>query len=129
MAEELSKELELDIKGAAKPSIWELVGIRFLLLPYTLGKVYIFYFPLYELDEKFISFTCSCTQPFFFFFFFSIELTQCKTRKLIETMNWLISSTAVIMVWVLVLAIQVEASTIFMARCLLSNKKIPGGAC
>lgn len=37
--EELSKELELDIKGAEKPSFWELLGVRFLLLPYTIGKV------------------------------------------------------------------------------------------
>ncbi|GMN49812.1 hypothetical protein TIFTF001_018975 [Ficus carica] len=37
--EELSKELELDIKGTEKPSLWELLGVRFLLLPYTIGKV------------------------------------------------------------------------------------------
>ncbi|CAK9146810.1 unnamed protein product [Ilex paraguariensis] len=37
--EELSKELELDIKGADKPSIWELLGVRVILLPYTIGKV------------------------------------------------------------------------------------------
>ena len=37
--EELSKELELEIKGAEKPSLWKLVGVRFLLLPYTIGKV------------------------------------------------------------------------------------------
>lgn len=40
--EELSKELNLDIKGAEKPSVWELIGIRFILLPYTLGKVAVF---------------------------------------------------------------------------------------
>ena len=39
MDEDLSKELELQIKGAEKPSIWELLGIRFILLPYTIGKV------------------------------------------------------------------------------------------
>lgn len=37
--EELGKELNLDIKGTEKPSVWELIGIRFILLPYTLGKV------------------------------------------------------------------------------------------
>lgn len=37
--EDLSKELELDIKGAEKPCIWELIGVRVVLLPYTLGKV------------------------------------------------------------------------------------------
>lgn len=37
--EELSKELNLQIKGAEKPSVWGLIGIRFLLLPYTIGKV------------------------------------------------------------------------------------------
>ncbi|XP_010267762.1 PREDICTED: chaperone protein dnaJ 50 [Nelumbo nucifera] len=39
MEEELSKELELQIKGAEKPSMWELVAVRFLLLPYTVGKL------------------------------------------------------------------------------------------
>ncbi|KAI5590564.1 hypothetical protein POPTR_004G022600v4 [Populus trichocarpa] len=37
--EDLSKELELDIKGAHKPSIWELLGVRFIVLPYTIGKL------------------------------------------------------------------------------------------
>ncbi|GER52977.1 DnaJ [Striga asiatica] len=37
--EDFGKELELQIKGAEKPSVWELVGIRFILLPYTLGKM------------------------------------------------------------------------------------------
>lgn len=37
--EDLSKKLELQITGAEKPSIWELVGIRLILLPYTIGKV------------------------------------------------------------------------------------------
>ncbi|XP_009800516.1 chaperone protein dnaJ 50-like [Nicotiana tabacum] len=41
--EELSKELNLDIKGAEKPSVWELIGIRFILLPYTLGKLLLWY--------------------------------------------------------------------------------------
>ena len=39
LEEELSKELNLDIKGTEKPSVWELIGIRFILLPYTVGKV------------------------------------------------------------------------------------------
>lgn len=37
--EDLSKELELQIKGAEKPSVWELLGVRFILLPYTIGKL------------------------------------------------------------------------------------------
>ncbi|KDP20801.1 hypothetical protein JCGZ_21272 [Jatropha curcas] len=37
--EDLSKELELDIKGAQKPVIWELIVIRFLLLPYFISKL------------------------------------------------------------------------------------------
>ncbi|GLT76492.1 hypothetical protein SLA2020_481450 [Shorea laevis] len=41
--EDLSKELELDIKGAEKPCIWELIGVRFVLLPYTLGKLLFWY--------------------------------------------------------------------------------------
>lgn len=37
--EDLSKELDLQIKGAEKPVVWELIGVRFILLPYTLCKV------------------------------------------------------------------------------------------
>lgn len=37
--EDLGKELELQIKGAEKPSIWGLVAVRLLLLPYTLSKL------------------------------------------------------------------------------------------
>ena len=33
MEEELSKELELQIKGAEKPFIWKLIGVRTVLLP------------------------------------------------------------------------------------------------
>lgn len=43
MEEELSKDLNLQIKGAEIPSIWELVGVRFLLLPYTIGKLLLWY--------------------------------------------------------------------------------------
>ncbi|KAI8001499.1 DnaJ protein ERDJ7 [Camellia lanceoleosa] len=39
MAEDLSKELDLQITGAEKPSMWELLGVRFILLPYTIGKL------------------------------------------------------------------------------------------
>ncbi|KAI8567445.1 hypothetical protein RHMOL_Rhmol02G0122700 [Rhododendron molle] len=39
MEEDLSKELDLQIKGAEKPSIWQLLGVRFILLPYTIGKL------------------------------------------------------------------------------------------
>ncbi|KAG6573208.1 Polyubiquitin 10, partial [Cucurbita argyrosperma subsp. sororia] len=37
--EDLGKELELQIKGAEKPSVWEILAIRFILLPYTIGKL------------------------------------------------------------------------------------------
>ncbi|KAM0951000.1 putative DnaJ domain, Chaperone J-domain superfamily, DnaJ subfamily C member 25 [Dioscorea sansibarensis] len=37
--EELSNELELQIHGAERPSVWKLIGVQFLLLPYTLGKI------------------------------------------------------------------------------------------
>lgn len=47
MEEDLSKELELQIKGAEKPSVWQLVGIRVILLPYTVGKVNIGVLPLF----------------------------------------------------------------------------------
>ncbi|KAL0442895.1 UNVERIFIED_CONTAM: Chaperone protein dnaJ 50 [Sesamum latifolium] len=43
MEEELSEELELQIKGAEKPSFWELIGVRCILLPYTLGKLLLWY--------------------------------------------------------------------------------------
>ncbi|KAK1325594.1 Chaperone protein dnaJ 15 [Acorus calamus] len=39
MEDEFSKELELQISGAEKPSLWKLLAVRFLLLPYTLGKL------------------------------------------------------------------------------------------
>lgn len=37
--DELSRELELQIQGAENPSFWKLFGTRFVLLPYTLGKL------------------------------------------------------------------------------------------
>jgi hypothetical protein len=36
---EINKELELQITRVEKPSLWWLLGIQFILLPYTLGKV------------------------------------------------------------------------------------------
>jgi hypothetical protein len=36
---EINKELELQIIRAEKPSLWQLFGIKFVLLPYTLKKV------------------------------------------------------------------------------------------
>ncbi|KAF3945136.1 hypothetical protein CMV_028459 [Castanea mollissima] len=39
LEEDFSKELDLQIKGAEMPSVWELVGVRFVLLPYTIGKL------------------------------------------------------------------------------------------
>ncbi|XP_052180414.1 dnaJ protein ERDJ7 isoform X2 [Diospyros lotus] len=39
LEEDLSKELDLQIKGAEKPSIWQLLGVRFILLPYTIVKL------------------------------------------------------------------------------------------
>ncbi|CAM6097569.1 unnamed protein product [Calypogeia fissa] len=38
-SKELSQELDLQIQGAEKPSVWRLLGIRFVLLPYTVGKL------------------------------------------------------------------------------------------
>ncbi|XP_059661735.1 chaperone protein dnaJ 50 [Cornus florida] len=43
MKEEISNELELQIKGAEKPSLWELMGVRFILLPYTITKLLLWY--------------------------------------------------------------------------------------
>lgn len=39
LEEELRQELELQIHGAEKPAIWNLIGIRFVLFPYTMGKL------------------------------------------------------------------------------------------
>lgn len=45
MEDDLGKELDLQIQGAEKPSMWSLVAVQFLLLPYTIGKVCIYFFP------------------------------------------------------------------------------------
>jgi len=37
--QDLSNELDLQITGAERASVWKLLGVRFVLLPYTLGKV------------------------------------------------------------------------------------------
>lgn len=37
--EEFSNEVELQIHGIEKPSVWRLYGIRFILWPYSIGKV------------------------------------------------------------------------------------------
>ncbi|KAK6917355.1 DnaJ domain [Dillenia turbinata] len=42
--EDLSKELDLQIKGAEKPSLWGLLGVRFILLPYTICKLLLWQF-------------------------------------------------------------------------------------
>ncbi|CAD6242596.1 unnamed protein product [Miscanthus lutarioriparius] len=36
--EELSNEVELQIHGVEKPSVWRLYGVQFILLPYSIGK-------------------------------------------------------------------------------------------
>lgn len=45
MEDDLSKELDLQIQGAEKPSMWSLVAVQFLLLPYTIGKVCTYILP------------------------------------------------------------------------------------
>ncbi|KAG0474234.1 hypothetical protein HPP92_016091 [Vanilla planifolia] len=42
--EELSNELELQIQGTEKPSIWSLFAMQFILLPYALGKMLLWRF-------------------------------------------------------------------------------------
>uniref|UniRef100_A0A0E0RFM1 J domain-containing protein n=1 Tax=Oryza rufipogon TaxID=4529 RepID=A0A0E0RFM1_ORYRU len=37
--EVLSNEVELQIQGVEKPSLWRLYGVQFILLPYSIGKV------------------------------------------------------------------------------------------
>ncbi|XP_047162572.1 chaperone protein dnaJ 50 [Vigna umbellata] len=37
--QDLSNELDLQITGAERASVWKLLGVRFVLLPYTLGKL------------------------------------------------------------------------------------------
>jgi DnaJ homolog subfamily C member 25 len=39
MEEDLDNELELQIQGVEKPTAWKLLGVQFLLLPYSVGKV------------------------------------------------------------------------------------------
>ncbi|XP_050218562.1 chaperone protein dnaJ 50 [Mercurialis annua] len=39
LGEDLSEELELDIKGAKIPTVWELIGVQFVILPYTVAKL------------------------------------------------------------------------------------------
>ncbi|KAL3519527.1 hypothetical protein ACH5RR_017676 [Cinchona calisaya] len=41
--EDLSNELELQIKGAEKPSVWGLLVIHFILLPYATAKLLFWY--------------------------------------------------------------------------------------
>jgi hypothetical protein len=43
----MSKDLDLQIAGAEQPTPWRLIGVGFILLPYTLGKVssYLLSFP------------------------------------------------------------------------------------
>lgn len=55
--EELSKELELQIQGAEKPTVWRLLGIRFILLPYTIGKVMFLMYMDSEFNVLFSGFT------------------------------------------------------------------------
>ncbi|KAJ4902023.1 Chaperone protein dnaJ 50 [Raphanus sativus] len=43
LQQELSNELDLQIKGAEKPSVWDLLGVRFVLLPYTIIKLLVWY--------------------------------------------------------------------------------------
>jgi hypothetical protein len=45
--DDLSKDLDLQIAGAEQPTPWRLIGVGFILLPYTLGKVssYLLSFP------------------------------------------------------------------------------------
>jgi DnaJ family protein C protein 25 len=37
--DDLSKDLDLQIAGAEQPTPWRLIGVGFILLPYTLGKL------------------------------------------------------------------------------------------
>ena len=37
--DDLSKDLDLQIAGAEQPTPWRLIGVGFILVPYTLGKV------------------------------------------------------------------------------------------
>ncbi|WVZ70937.1 hypothetical protein U9M48_019566, partial [Paspalum notatum var. saurae] len=37
--EELNNDVDLQIHGVEKPSVWRLCGVQFILLPYSIGKV------------------------------------------------------------------------------------------
>ncbi|XP_042456398.1 dnaJ protein ERDJ7-like [Zingiber officinale] len=61
--DELSGELELHIQGAERPSIWNLIGVQFILLPYTLGKLLIWqtcWFWRYQLKKLPYSWNDAC---------------------------------------------------------------------
>lgn len=112
MEEELSKELELEIKGTEKPSLWNLLGVRFILLPYTFVKVktsilsangYIYYAVIMVHNLSF----SSCDSWF---------LACARLNRLI----WFFSS-AISVVWMLVLEVQGERGSIFLGRCCLPH--------
>ncbi|XP_068644381.1 dnaJ protein ERDJ7 [Aristolochia californica] len=61
--EDLSKELNLQIQGAEKPSVWNIIGVQFLLLPYTLGKLLlwrVFWFWRYRVKKAPYSWDDAC---------------------------------------------------------------------
>ncbi|XP_056864103.1 chaperone protein dnaJ 50-like [Raphanus sativus] len=52
LQQELSNELDLQIKGAEKPSVWDLLGVRFVLLPYTIIKLLVWYSSWMHISRK-----------------------------------------------------------------------------
>ncbi|KAG9454152.1 hypothetical protein H6P81_007056 [Aristolochia fimbriata] len=63
LEEDLSKELNLQIQGTGRPSVWNLIGVQFLLLPYTLGKLLlwrVFWFWRYQFKKAPYSWEDAC---------------------------------------------------------------------
>ncbi|KAF9595693.1 hypothetical protein IFM89_002597 [Coptis chinensis] len=61
--EDFGKELELQIKGAEKPSMWDLVAVQLLLLPYTLSKLLVWsvcWFWRYRVKKTLYSWNDAC---------------------------------------------------------------------
>ena len=127
--EDLSKELELDIKGAHKPSIWELLGVRFIVLPYTIGKVRIFK-SLSQLRRD-LGILEYCYWSVSLFLLLSSHNAHLELNLKFWVWTFLIDflfHPAITVEWLLVLEIQGETSTIFLGRCRLPNTKIPESA-
>lgn len=102
--EDLSKELNLEIKGAEKPCLWNLMGVQFVLLPYASAKVR-------HLDDFR---TWSETT------IYNYDLL----KNLALLLHWqLFVHSVALLVWMLVLEVPSEKGSILLGRCCLLDTK------